>query len=73
MSNPKNKAVIGAFNDNLPCAIAQNLSRLLADDGADVFPAAKEISYEYSIGIEVIRLDGKLGDQVTLTLIGRSS
>ena len=54
------------INDNLTRAIAQNLSRLLADDGADVFPAAKEVPYEYGIGIEVIRFDGKLDDHVTL-------
>ena len=54
------------LNDNLTRAIAQNLSRLLAEDGADVFPAAKEILYEYGIGIEVIRFDGKLDDHVTL-------
>ena len=54
------------INDNLTRVIAQNLSRLLAADGADVFPAAKEVAHEYSIGVEVIRLDGKFGDQVTL-------
>jgi uncharacterized lipoprotein YmbA len=54
------------INDNLTRAIAENLSRLLAAEGADVFPAAKEVPYEYGIGIEVIRLDGKLDDHVTL-------
>ena len=55
------------IDDNLTRAIAQNLSRLLAADAADVFPAAREVPHNYSIGVEVIRLDGKLGDQVTLT------
>ena len=55
------------INDNLTRAIAQNLSRLLAEDGADVFPAAKEVPYEYGIGIEVISFDGKLDDHITLT------
>ena len=55
------------INDNLTRAVAQNLSRLLAADGADVFPAAKEVPYEYGIGIEVIRFDGKLDDHITLT------
>jgi uncharacterized lipoprotein YmbA len=54
------------INDNLTRAVAQNLSRMLAADAVDVFPAAKEVAYEYSIGIEVIRLDGKLDDQVTM-------
>ena len=53
-------------DDNLTRVIAQNLSRLLADDAADIFPAAKEVPYDYRIGVEVIRLDGKLDDQATL-------
>ena len=54
------------INDNLTRVIAQNLSRLLAAEAVDVFPAAKEVPHEYSIGVEVIRLDGKLDDHVTL-------
>lgn len=63
------------INDNLTRAIAENLSRLLAEEGADVFPAAKEVPYEYGIGIEIIRLDGKLDDHITLSarwaIVGR--
>ena len=44
------------LNDNLTRVIAQNLSRLLAADSVDVFPAAKEVPHEYRIGVEVIRL-----------------
>ena len=54
------------INDNLTRAVAQNLSRMLAEDAVDVFPAAKEVPHNYFIGIEVIRLDGKLDDQVTM-------
>jgi uncharacterized lipoprotein YmbA len=54
------------INENLTRVIAQNLSRLLASDAVDVFPAAKEVPHEYRIGVEVIRLDGKLRDHVTL-------
>jgi uncharacterized lipoprotein YmbA len=54
------------INDNLTRVIAQNLSRLLAAEAVDVFPAAKEVPHEYSIGVEVIRLDGKLDEHVTL-------
>ena len=46
---------------NLTRVIAQNLSRLLAADNADVFPAARELPYDYEVGVEVLRLDGKLG------------
>jgi uncharacterized lipoprotein YmbA len=52
--------------ENLTRVVAENLSRLLAADNADVFPAAREVPHDYSIGIEVIRLDGNLGDQVML-------
>ncbi len=54
------------MNDNLTRVIAQNLSRLLAANAVDVFPAAKEVPHTYFIGIEVIRLDGKLDDHVTM-------
>jgi uncharacterized protein len=55
------------INDNLTRAVAQNLSRILAADTVDVFPAAKEVPHNYIIGIEVIRLDGKLDDHITLS------
>jgi uncharacterized protein len=54
------------INDNLTRAVAQNMSRLLAGEAVDIFPAAREVPHEYFIGIEVIRLDGKLGEQVTM-------
>ena len=57
------KAVTMAYGSYV---IQQNLSRLLAADSADVFSLAKSIPYDYSIAIDVMRLDGRLGDQVVL-------
>jgi uncharacterized lipoprotein YmbA len=55
-----------SISGNLTRVIAENLSRLLATDAADVFPSARSILFDYRIEVEVLRLDGKLGDQVTL-------
>lgn len=55
-----------SVGDNLTRVITENLSRLLAADSADVFSLAKSIPYDYSIAIDVMRLDGRLGDQVVL-------
>ena len=57
---------IGALGDTLTRVIAENLSRLLSADSADVFPSARSILFDFSIEVEVMRLDGKLGEQVTL-------
>jgi uncharacterized lipoprotein YmbA len=55
-----------ALGDTLTRVIAENLSRLLSSDSADVFPSARSIPFDYNIEVEVMRLDGKLGDRVTL-------
>jgi uncharacterized lipoprotein YmbA len=57
------KAVTMAYGSYV---IQQNLSRLLAADSADVFSLAQSIPYDYSIAIDVMRLDGRLGAQVVL-------
>ena len=55
-----------SLGSNLTRVIAENLSQLLSADAADVFPSARSIPFDYRIEIEVMRLDGKLGNQVTL-------
>jgi uncharacterized lipoprotein YmbA len=55
-----------SISGNLTRVIAENLSRLLVSDAADVFPSARSILFDYRIEVEVLRLDGKLGDRVML-------
>jgi len=54
------------LSDTLTRVVAENLSRMLSDESADVFPAARPIPFDYTVDIEVLRLDGKMGDQATL-------
>jgi hypothetical protein len=55
------------LNDNLTRVLAENLTNLLRDDLIDVFLASdSSIPLDYRLEVDVIRLDGNLGDQVTL-------
>lgn len=55
------------LSDSLTRVIAENLSRILSGDSAEAFPAAGSIPYQYSVDLEIMRLDGKMNDQATLT------
>ena len=55
------------LNDNLTRVLAENLTNLLRDDSIDVFLASdSSIPTDYRLEVDVLRLDGNLGDQVTL-------
>jgi len=55
------------INDNLTRVLAENLTNLLRDDSIDVFLASdSSIPLDYRLEVDVLRLDGNLGDQVTL-------
>ena len=55
------------LNDNLTRVLAENLTNLLRGDSIDVFLAAdSSIPTDYRLEVDVLRLDGNLGDQVTL-------
>jgi len=55
------------LSDNLTRVLAQNLANMLRDDFIGVFFSAdSSIPLDYRLEIDVIRLDGNLGDQVTL-------
>jgi uncharacterized lipoprotein YmbA len=56
-----------ALGDTLTRVIAENLSQLLSAASVEVLPAANSIAFDYSIEVEVLRLDGRLGEQVTLS------
>ena len=54
------------LSDSLTRTVAENLSRMLAGESADVFPSARAIPFDYSVNVEVLRLDGRMNDHVTL-------
>jgi uncharacterized lipoprotein YmbA len=55
------------LSDNLTRVLEGNLTNLLRDDLIDVFLASdSSIPPDYRLEVDVLRLDGNLGDQVTL-------
>jgi uncharacterized lipoprotein YmbA len=55
------------LSNNLTRVLAENLTNLLRDDSIDVFLATdSSIPTDYRLEVDVLRLDGNLGDQVTL-------
>jgi hypothetical protein len=55
------------LNDNLTRVLEENLTNLLRDDSIDVFLASdSSIPADYRLEVDVLRLDGNLGDQATL-------
>ena len=56
------------LSNNLTRVLEENLTRLLQGDSLDIFLAAESsIPLDYRLEVDVLRLDGNLGDQVTLT------
>jgi len=57
------------LDDNLTRVLEENLTRLLRNDSIEVFMASQSsIPLDYRLEIDVLRLDGNLADQVTLTV-----
>jgi uncharacterized lipoprotein YmbA len=55
------------MSNNLTRVLAENLANLLRNDLIDVFLATdSSIPTDYRLEVDVLRLDGNLGDQVTL-------
>ena len=55
------------LNDNMTRVLEENLTNLLQDDSIEVFMASESsIPLDYRLEVDVLRLDGNLGDQVTL-------
>jgi uncharacterized lipoprotein YmbA len=55
------------LSDNLTRVLEENLTNLLHDDSIDIFLASdSSILPDYRLEVDVLRLDGNLGDQVTL-------
>jgi hypothetical protein len=55
------------LDENLTRVLEENLTNLLQDDSIEVFLASESsIPLDYRLEVDVLRLDGNLGDQVTL-------
>ena len=55
------------LSDNLTRVLGQNLTNLLRDDSIDVILASEtSIPLDFRLEVDVLRLDGNLGDKVTL-------
>jgi uncharacterized lipoprotein YmbA len=55
------------LSHNLTRVLEENLTKLLQDDSIEVFLASESsIPFDYRLEVDVLRLDGNLGDQVTL-------
>ena len=56
----------GSFKNNIVNVLADNISYLLGIEKVFVFPWRSFIPIDYQIIVEIIRFDGKPGDQATL-------
>ena len=57
------------LNDNMTRVLEENLTNLLQDDSIEVFMASESsIPLDYRLEVDVLRLDGNLGDQVRLVV-----
>ena len=55
------------LSENLTRVLEENLTNLLQGDSIEVFLASNSsIPFDYRLEVDVLRLDGNLGDQVTL-------
>ena len=52
--------------DGFPRILMENLSTLLCADPISLYPPTGPISIDYRVGVEVIRLDGTLGESASL-------
>jgi len=57
------------LNDNMTRVLEENLTNLLQNDSIEVFMASESsIPLDYRLEVDVLRLDGNLGDQVRLVV-----
>jgi uncharacterized lipoprotein YmbA len=55
------------LDENLTRVLEENLTNLLRDDAIDVILASEtSIPFDYRLEVDVLRLDGNLGDKATL-------
>ena len=68
--------MVGDFNkwaepleENLPRVLGENLSYLLCTKTVFILPASRGTLIDYQVRMEVIRMDGKLGDTAVLDVL----
>jgi len=54
------------LGDSFPRILMENLSTLLCAEPITLYPSRGPISIDYRVEVEVIRLDGRLGEQASL-------
>jgi uncharacterized protein len=56
----------GSFKKNITTVLTENLSYLMATNQVHLYPWQRSITLDYQIMIDIIRLDGVLGEEVML-------
>lgn len=54
------------LGDNLTRVIAENLSEMLAADGIDILSMSRPVETDYTVAVQILRLDGKRGQDMVL-------
>jgi uncharacterized lipoprotein YmbA len=54
------------LGDTLTRVIAENLSEMLATDGIDILSMSRPVETQYTVTVQILRMDGKLGQRMVL-------
>jgi uncharacterized protein len=54
------------LGDNLTRVIAENLSEMLAADGIDILSMSRPMEANYTVAVQILRMDGKRGQDMVL-------
>ena len=54
------------LGDNLTRVIAENLSEMLAADGIDILSMSRPVETDYTVAVQILRLDGRRGQDMVL-------
>ncbi len=54
------------LGDNLTRVITENLSEMLAADGIDILCMSRPVETDYTVAVQILRMDGKRGQDMVL-------
>jgi len=54
------------LGDNLTRVITENLSEMLAADGIDILSMSRPVETDYTVAVQILRMDGKRGQDMVL-------
>ena len=57
---------VGSLEEDISRVLVENLSILLAEDRVSVFPWKQSVPMDYIVAVDILRFDGKPGEQVVL-------